>query len=273
MPSSKPDSVAVNSIRLTKMVCHAGPGRATRKPAPVRRWQHYMVELSRCAAMRWVTRASSMGRGRVTAREKSIRLAVHEKCQSTPHSSQAPPERHGAATRQHPGFGRDLRAATSGLHHPNHSARFRQSRRLPASLRFDGPLCQGARPALRRQPDPPCLLPATAAHSRTLRARSGAPQHQSGARTGAFTSNPPAMAAPPSGTWAPTSRAPPSATRAWSGSTTVPSPSAGRIATRAIAGKPARSRAWSSWRAICDMFFRAGCAPFATTASVIRRPR
>ncbi len=61
--------------------------------------------------------------------------------------------------------------------------------------------------------------------------------------------------------------------RACSGSTRGRSPSAGRIATRAIAGRSARSRAWSSWRAICGMFFRAGCARFATTASVIRRPR
>jgi len=30
-------------IRLTPEVCHAGPPRATTKPAPARRWQHLMV--------------------------------------------------------------------------------------------------------------------------------------------------------------------------------------------------------------------------------------
>ncbi|MCC7375137.1 MAG: transposase, partial [Verrucomicrobiales bacterium] len=74
-----------------------------------------------------VTRDFGQG-GWVTALGGRIGSAVHEKCLFQRHSSQTPPERPGAASRQDSGFSRDTGAATNSHHHPNHTQVYRQSR-------------------------------------------------------------------------------------------------------------------------------------------------
>ena len=142
-----------------------------------------MVELSRCAAIRWVTRDSSMGRHRVPTEEEDIDWLPHEKCQSIPHPSEASPERCSAqAQRITNSVARGSGPAACELQVSNYTTGFRESRRLRAPLRFHGTLRQGARLALRRQPHSPFLLPPAPIDSRTLSDRSRTHHREPAAR-------------------------------------------------------------------------------------------